>query len=163
MVDLSPLVDGLKKNRLVFRVLAAVQAALLIGICLLPVHDEDERWIKVGTVTMFGLMAAGTGVAGLLDPEKSRVIRTLRETPGDVAWLYPVHRMSYGSHVATVLYFCLRNGKRLMCPVVPKEEAATVVENLRRLCPNAEVGFTPEAERRWRAGSRAPTHPRVQG
>jgi hypothetical protein len=162
MVDLSPLVDGLKKNRLVFRVLAATQVALTIGLGLLPAF-EDQRWIKIGAVAFFGLMAAGMGVAGLLDPEKSRVIRTLRERPGDVAWFYPVHRMSYGSHVATVLYFCLRDGKRLMCPVVPKERDAAVVESLRRLCPNAEVGFTPEADRRWRAGNRAVPPPRARG
>jgi hypothetical protein len=154
-MDLSPLLRGLQRNRTIYRIMAGVTIALTIGLCFIPGEKSNEMWIKIALVAFFGLMSVGWVFGGLRDPEKYRVIRTLRESPADVAWLYPVRRLQNGVHAATVIYFCLKSGKRLECPVWPKDQEAAVMQTLRQVCPNADIGFTTEAERRWKAGASA--------
>src|SRR5262245_30118757 len=115
-MDLSPLIRGLQRNRTIFRILGAVMAVLAVGMAFLPVSKANEVWIKIAVIAFFAAFGVLLVALSFRSPEQYKVIRTLRESPGDVAWLYPVKRLHNGVHAATVVYFHLRNGKKLECP-----------------------------------------------
>ncbi|MCA9654198.1 MAG: hypothetical protein KC501_30030 [Myxococcales bacterium] len=135
--------------------------------------ERRRRWIGVGASATFGVVVvvallwvdpldariALASLAGLLSAffvvmiiasrrRLARFLWILERSPEQVVWICPQQHIQAAQHESTTFVLALADGDRVSANVAP-EHHARIAALLRRCCPDAELGFSPELQRRF--------------